>query len=159
MEQWKSPQQRQKLMENVLYVTLWVAVLQDRQRTVRRGLRVEIITRWGWHSPILLHAPHAAESGCVSIVVTVEDTDVLALCLAMFNKISWRMYYVLEMWNKGQDQGSWHDQAQPCMGQVSVMPWLVHLVCMPLQAVTLSLHSLARGRRQPLECIEVWQGL
>ena len=58
MEQWKSPWQRQKHMENVLCY-LWVAVLPDYQRTVRRGLRaisnrVEIITRRGWHSPILL---------------------------------------------------------------------------------------------------------
>jgi len=62
-------------------------------------------TRRGWHSPILLHALHAAESGCyVSIVVTVP-----------FDVQQNLLTYKPEMWNKGQ--GPWHDQAQPCMGK------------------------------------------
>jgi len=89
---------------------LWVTVLQDRQRTVQRGLRVEIITRRGWHSPILLHALHAAESGCMSIVVTADYTDVLVLFLAMFNKISWRMYRNVEQ-RPGPGSLTWSSSA------------------------------------------------
>lgn len=91
VEQWKSPQQRQKLQEKVLFVTceqlcFRIAKEQWEEVSELRSSQEEADTR------LLLHALHAAESGYKSVVVTAEDTDVLVLCLGMCKKIPCRMY-------------------------------------------------------------------
>jgi hypothetical protein len=41
---------------------------------------------------MLLHAKHAAQAGCKSVIIASEDTDVLVLCLALASQIPCSIY-------------------------------------------------------------------
>ena len=91
VEEWKQAKHREKLQNKVLYVTcddLCYKLTTEHCEAVG-----ELQSTHGEaDTPMLLHALHAARAGYKAVVITAEDIDVLALCLAFNNDIPCSLY-------------------------------------------------------------------
>ena len=118
---------------------LCAAVFQDCQRTVGRGLRDEIITRRSWYSLSMQH------NLAISLLLSLLRTRV-----PWFYALGCATKFVAACTRSVEQRPGQRSLTSPSSamhwGEVSATLWLV---CVPLQAVTLSVHSLARRRWQP----------